>query len=158
MQLMDLVVPEAVLPQLRSVERDEAVVELLDALVAAAAVPAGLREDLLAAMLQRERDSSTGFGKGVALPHAKHDELDRVIVAIGISSTGVDWGSYDRQPVFSVVMVISPKADPEQHLEAMDRLFTNLNHDRFRKWLRQAPDRRAVLDLLEEADASKHAD
>ena len=74
MKLRDFVVDQAVLPQLAAPTRDAALEEMLDALIAAGAVDAKLRTPLFDLLLAREKNGSTGFGKGVAVPHVKHPD------------------------------------------------------------------------------------
>ncbi|MBL0921834.1 MAG: PTS sugar transporter subunit IIA [Phycisphaerales bacterium] len=152
MRLTEIVVPGAVIPALASSERDEVIGELVDALIAAGAAAGIPREELVKAVLEREKRGSTGFGKGVAVPHVKHTSAKKVSLAVGLSPTGVDFNSLDKQPVYSVFLLLSPADNPEEHLKAMEVIFKNLSYDTFRRFLRQASTHAAVMDLLEEAD------
>ncbi|MEM7625657.1 MAG: PTS sugar transporter subunit IIA [Planctomycetota bacterium] len=153
MKLSDFVVNDAILPQLQSAQRDDVVAELVDALIEAGAAPADLRDTLIDEILKREKNGSTGFGKGVAIPHVKHEQIAKVAAAIGISQAGVDYNALDKQPVYSIFMLLSPADQPDQHLHAMENIFANLQNDTFRSFLRQADNHEAVVTLLEEADS-----
>jgi mannitol/fructose-specific phosphotransferase system IIA component (Ntr-type) len=155
MMLRDFVLTDAILPDLSSSQRDEVVAELVDALIEAGAAPKKLRDTLIAEVLKREKNGSTGFGKGVAIPHVKHAEIKKVAAAIGVSQSGVDYNALDKQPVYSIFMLLSPADQPDQHLHAMETIFANLQNDTFRSFLRQADSRDAVLTLLEEADTQQ---
>ncbi len=155
MRLTDIAVPEAIIPTLASTDRDEVISELLDALIAAGAATKAQRKELLDAVLEREKRGSTGFGKGVAVPHVKHTSAKGVSLAIGLSQTGVDFNSLDKQPVYSVFLLLSPADNPEEHLKAMEVIFKNLSYDTFRRFLRQASTKDAVMELLEEADSQQ---
>ena len=120
-------------------------------------MPAGLKETLSAQILKREKNGSTGFGKGVAVPHVKHPDIERMVAAVGVSQRGVEFNALDKQPVFSVFMLISPADKPDQHLHAMESIFANLQNDQFRKFLRQASSRDEVVELLHEADTQQLA-
>ena len=74
------------------------------------------------------------------------------VTAIGQSSAGIDFFSLDKQPVYSVILLISPADDPDKHLQAMESVFKHLQQERFRKFLRQCRSPRQVEDLLSEAD------
>ncbi|MEO1236436.1 MAG: PTS sugar transporter subunit IIA [Planctomycetota bacterium] len=152
MKLSDFVLPDAILPQLRAQSRDEVVTEMVDALVAAGAAPESLRDTLVREVLKREKNGSTGFGKGVAIPHVKHADIKQVAAAVGVSQTGVDYNALDKQPVYSVFMLLSPADQPDQHLHAMENIFANLQNDTFRSFLRQAETHEAIVTLLDEAD------
>ncbi len=155
MKLLDFVVKDAVIASLRSTDRDGVIGELIDALVAAGAAPAALRDDLVKQVLAREKNGSTGFGKGVAVPHVKHEKLASMSAAVGVSQKGVDFKALDKAPVYSIMLLLSPQSRPDEHLQAMEIVFSNLQKDTFRRFLRQADSQQAILDLLEEADSNQ---
>lgn len=155
MKLTEIVNPEAVLPELEATERDDAIVEIIDALVAAGAAKAEHRDALVAAVLERERKGSTGFGRGVAVPHVKHPGVSKMAAGVARSSKGIDFSALDRQPVYSVVLLLSPENSPEDHLKAMEVIFKSLGNETFRRFLRQASTREEIIELLHEADHQK---
>ena len=157
MKLTEIVVTEAIVTQLQAGERDDAISELIDALVKSGAVPDGARDTLVQRVLEREAKGSTGFGKGVAVPHVRHKEATRVAAAIGLSEQGIDFNALDRQPVYSVFLLVSPEDSPDDHLQAMEVIFHNLGKQTFRRFLRQARSVEDVTTLLDEADTQQLA-
>lgn len=155
MKLSDCVVEKAVIPQLASTERDKVITELIDALVQAGSLTKSLRDELIKMIIGREKEGSTGFGKGVAVPHVKHVKIKKMVAAIGVSQKGIDFSALDTAPVYSIVLLLSPKDKPDEHLQVMENIFSNLQNDTFRRFLRQATDVAAVTDLLHEADAQQ---
>lgn len=152
MKLCDIVQRECVITQLETTERDDVVRELVDALVRAGATSKAMRDKLVELVLERERRGSTGFGRGVAVPHVKHASAKKLTAAIGLSRTGVDFNALDKQPVYSIFLLFSPSDNPEAHLKAMEVIFKNLSHETFRRFLRQATTVDEVMALLEESD------
>lgn len=152
MKLTEIVSKGAMVPALKATDRDSAIAELVDALVASGAADKGIRDELVTKVLERERRGSTGFGRGVAVPHVKHKSATRMAAAIGLSVRGIDFNSLDKQPVYSVFLLLSPEDRPEEHLQAMEAIFKNLSKDTFRRLLRQAGSVDDVRALLEEAD------
>lgn len=157
MKLSSLVTDGAIVPQLAAKERDDVITELIDALVASGAADPALRDDLIRCVLDRERKGSTGFGKGVAVPHVKHPSIKAMAAGVGLSPGGVDFNALDKQPVYSVFLLLSPEDKPEDHLHAMEVIFKNLSKDTFRRFLRQASSVADVRTLLEEADQQQIA-
>lgn len=157
MKLTEIVVTDAIVTQLQAGERDDAIAELIDALVKAGAIPQDARETLIQRVLDREAKGSTGFGKGVAVPHVRHKNATRVAAAIGLSEQGIDFNALDRQPVFSVFLLVSPEDSPDDHLQAMEVIFHNLGKQTFRRFLRQARSVEDVTTLLDEADTQQLA-
>ena len=152
MKLQDFVVEEAIVTDLRSTQRDDVIRELVDALLAAGAAPKAMKDELVKHVLDREKHGSTGFGKGAAVPHVKHEKIKKIAAAIGISRGGLDFRALDKAPVYIVILLLSPAAKPQEHLQAMEKVFSNLQNDTFRRFLRQANSLQDVKTLLEEAD------
>lgn len=152
MKLHPLVPEGAIRTPLVAVERDAVIGELVDLLVACGAASARVRDDLIRSVLEREKRGSTGFGRGVAVPHVKHASVKKMTAAVGLSPRGIDFNALDKQPVFSVFLLLSPEDRPEEHLHAMEAIFKSLSKDTFRRFLRQAQTVEEVRTLLDEAD------
>jgi mannitol/fructose-specific phosphotransferase system IIA component (Ntr-type) len=155
MKLRDFIVNEAIQPELKATDRDGAIRELVTALAEANALPADAVDDVVTALVKREQNGSTGFGKGVAVPHAKHPKVVKMVGVLGRSVSGIDFAALDHQPVYSIVLLLSPENQPQQHLQAMNIVFSNLQKDMFRRFLRGSTTREAIIDLLDEADQGK---
>ena len=148
MKLSDIVCIDAVVPDLAASDRDEVIKELVQAISAAGKIPKTRAKDIAAAVVARENEASTGIGKGVAVPHVKHSSVKNVVAAIGCSTTGIDFSSLDKQPAYSVILLLSPENNPDKHLQAMENIFKNLQKDDFRRFLRQAQTAEAIQEVL----------
>jgi PTS system nitrogen regulatory IIA component len=155
MKLKEFIVTEAITPELSASDRDGAIRELVTALATAGALPESAVDEVIAALIKREQNGSTGFGKGVAVPHVKHAKVKKMAGTVGRSINGIDFAALDHQPVYSVFLLLSPDNQPQQHLQAMNIVFSNLQKDTFRRFLRQSTTREAITDLLDEADQGK---
>jgi len=152
MKFEEFVCFEATIPELEAQDRDGAITELVAALVKAGQIPAESGKDVTKAVIKRENEASTGMGKGVAVPHVKHAAAQKVVAAVGHSGAGIDFAALDEQPVYSVILLISPVGNPDKHLQAMENIFRHLQKERFRKFLRQCRAPKQLEDLLKEAD------
>jgi PTS system nitrogen regulatory IIA component len=153
MKLLDLVHPKAIVAELKSQDRNGVIRELVQVLAAAKLIDSEAVEGIVKSIITRERTrGTTGFGKGVAAPHAKIDGLSRVVAAVGRSSQGIDFASLDGELVYGLFLILSPTDEAEQHLRAMDLVFRHLQQERFRKFLRQSDDASKIYDLLKEVD------
>jgi mannitol/fructose-specific phosphotransferase system IIA component (Ntr-type) len=152
MRFDEFVCFEATIPELQATDRDGAITELVAALVNAGKIPSESAKDVTRAVIKRENEASTGMGKGVAVPHVKHPAVKNVLAAAGQSSAGIDFASLDEQPVYSVILLISPVNNPDKHLQAMENVFRHLQKEKFRKFLRQCRTPADLEDLLKEAD------
>lgn len=153
MKLLDLVHPKAIIGELTARDRNGAIRELVQVLAEAGSLPAESVDGTVKSIIARERTrGTTGFGKGVAAPHAKVDTIDRVVAAVGRSGPGIDFTALDGELVHGVFLIVSPADQPEQHLRVMDLVFRNLQQERFRKFLRQSDNAEKIYDLLRETD------
>src|SRR2546429_547917 len=81
MALADLISADQIIPEMKATERWDAIVELMDLLVARGKIKAADRDGILISLKQREETMSTGIGFGIAIPHCSADCLENVIAA-----------------------------------------------------------------------------
>ena len=152
MKFADFICFDATLPNQEIAERDDLIRALVTSLDRAGKLPVGKCDELTQAVIDRENEASTGMGKGIAVPHVKHAAISEVVGVVGICPNGVDFIALDKQPVFSVLLLLSPADNPELHLQAMEGVFKHIQQEKFRRFLRQCDTVEKVKDLLLEAD------
>lgn len=153
MKLLGLVHKDSIVAELKSTDRNGVIRELVQALGDTGRIEADAVDSIVRSILTRERTrGTTGFGKGVAVPHAKVPGMSGVVAAVGRSTAGIDFASLDGQPVHVVFLIVSPDDQPEEHLRAMDLIFRHLQQEKFRKFMRQLDTTAGIYDLLMEAD------
>jgi PTS system nitrogen regulatory IIA component len=152
MKFNEFIVKEAIIADLKGSTRDQVIRELIEALAAAKAIKPTDADVIVKAVIDREKHGSTGFGKGVAVPHVKHAAIKKRVGAIGRSAVGVDFSALDQAPVYTVVLLLSPLESPDGHLHAMENIFRHLQMDTFRRFLRQATTEAQIIELIDEAD------
>src|SRR5436189_6487226 len=109
MKLRDFIVTDSIIAELKATDRDAAIRELVASLASAGALPQDAVEEVVAALIKREQNGSTGFGKGVAVPHTKHPKISKMAATVGRSAAGIDFSALDHQPVYSIVLLLSPE-------------------------------------------------
>jgi len=154
MKFADFVCFDAAIPELQAHDRDGAIAELVSSLDKAGKLGKGNYKEVIRAVTKRENEASTGMGRGIAVPHVKHKAVKDVVAVVGQSSAGIDFSSLDKQPVYSVILLISPVDNADKHLQAMESIFKHLQHEKFRKFLRQCRSISQIEELLREADES----
>lgn len=102
----------------------------------------------LSNLILREKQSSTGIGKGVALPHAHEDSIRRQILAIGISHEGIEFDSVDGEPVHVVAILGTPNKHQKQHMELLAALSRMLQNDTARQALVAARSADEVIEVF----------
>jgi len=155
MKFADFICFEAIIPELEAKDRDGVIAELVSSLNKAGKLGGEDPERISQTIIQREEEASTGIGKGVAVPHVKYPAIENIIATVGQSSAGIDFFALDKQPVYSVILLISPADNPDKHLQAMETIFKYLQQEKFRKFLRQSQSPEQIKDLLGEVDENQ---
>lgn len=108
-------------------------------------------------ILAREAMSSTAVGEGIAIPHAKSEAVAAPSLAAMTVPQGVDYEAMDDEPSDLLFMIAAPN-DGDVHLEVLSRLMTLLMDEDFRAKLMQAPDKKAFLQAIDDAEREKYPD
>ncbi len=82
-------------------------------------------------VLEREKLGTTGIGNGIAYPHCRSEFVDEVMVVCGVLDNSIDWGSIDKLPVDLLFLIVSPKEQPEKHLQALRTISTIITKPNF---------------------------
>lgn len=97
---------------------------------------------------ERERLGSTGFGRGVAIPHARVPGIKRPVAALLRLKEPVDFDAADALPVDLVFGLLSPESAGVAHLHALAAISRIVRDDRTHEALIEAPDAAALYALL----------
>jgi len=152
MRMSDFVVRDAIIPELPATNKEGVIREMVEALRAAGQFRGADLEDIIRAILKREFLGSTGIGRGVAIPHTKHNSVERLIGTVALSNKGIAFDSLDGEPVHVFVLLISPQDRPGDHLRALENVSRSLRDDNFVRALRAATTREEIIALLDRAD------
>lgn len=107
------------------------------------------REQVLEDVYAREAQTSTGVGKGIAIPHAQTAGVSDPSLAFARSETGVDFDSADDEPATLLFMILVPEQSEGVHLEILSTVSRALMHDALREELHAAESPGAVRDALQ---------
>ncbi len=122
---------------------------ILDALAARFAEVYQLdRKAVLTALLERESLGSTGFGRGVAIPHARVASVNRPVATFLRLQTPVDFNAADGAPINFVFGLLSPEAAGAAHLHALAAISRLMRDERMHRALADAPGAEAIYGLL----------
>jgi len=145
MDLSDLIVPEAIIPALKAGSKKQ----LLQIVAEKAAVITALPErDIFDTIFQREKLGSTGVGHGIAIPHGKLADLERIVGVFARLQQPVDFESLDDEPVDLVFLLLAPENIGADHLKALSRIARLLRDGDIVAKLRKSHDTQALYALL----------
>ncbi len=118
MNLTSLLRPERINLDLKAKKKPEVLRELV------LAIRQGDEAELLQqTLLKREELGSTGIGKGIAIPHGRSLLIDKLEMAVGRSTKGVDYDSIDKKPAHLFFLIMAPPQDPgNQYLITLGRV------------------------------------
>jgi fructose-specific phosphotransferase system IIA component len=129
--------------------KEDIIKELVE--IAARSSMARDKEELLAAVLEREKLVTTGVGYGVAFPHAKTRAIKGIIIAFGRSEVGVEFEAMDKKPVHLFFLIAAPEDAIGAHLNVMARLSYVMKSEKNRERLMRAKTAGEVMLILDSA-------
>lgn len=126
--------------------------QLLETLAVLAAEKTGLGEHaVLDALIERERLGTTGVGRGIALPHTRLPQLEKIFCAF-VKTTPVDFEAIDGKLVDLAFLLLVPEEAGADHLKALARLSRLLRDETVADALRQAKTANDIYVLIDQND------
>jgi PTS system nitrogen regulatory IIA component len=149
-KIAELLDPAAIIAELKGPGKNDVLSELADALIAAN--PALHRDEVIRVLLERERLGSTGIGDGIAIPHGKLKNLEKQLIAFGLSRKGIDFDAMDGQPARLFFLLIAPEDAVGIHLKTLARISKLLKASQVRERLQAAVDRQQIHRIIAEEE------
>ncbi|PLS22750.1 PTS sugar transporter subunit IIA [Neptunicoccus cionae] len=114
-------------------------------------------DEVFSALQARENLGTTGVGRGVAIPHARFETLDRIVGLFYRLEKPVNYDSLDRQPVDLIFTLLAPANDSPEHLKALAMVSRTLRSEDNCSKLRANSDPQTLYSILTELTTSKAA-
>ena len=109
-------------------------------------------------VMNREKESSTAVGMGIAIPHGKGDSISKPSLAAAIVPSGVDFDSLDKKPVNLIFLIAAPNSKDNIHLDVLSRLSTLLMDEGFKEKLISSKTKEEFLKNIDKAEKEKFKD
>lgn len=109
-------------------------------------------EDFYNQIIEREKVGSTGIGMGIAIPHARSQALDKIVVAIGLLKTPVNFNSLDGEYVKVVVLVGAPKEQSKEYLGLLSTLARIFRNKKYRESIMDSSTLEELIEAIAELD------
>ncbi len=145
MEMTDLIDPGSVVANLRVNSKKQALQELAKRAAELTAQPERAIFDVL---IERERLGTTGVGNGIAIPHGKLPDLDRLYALFARLETPIDFDAIDEQPVDLICILLAPETAGVYHLKALARVSRLLRDQATCEKLRGSDSADAIHTLL----------
>lgn len=155
MKIEDLLSPDLMIMDLKATTQEEAIKEMADLEVKQDVV--NNEDEFIKSIWAREKESTTGIGDGIAMPHARNKYINRAAVLFAKSPKGIDYNSLDGQPVYLFFMITAPAGADNTHLQALAKLSSLLINPDVVSALKAATKPEEVIDIFKKAEAEKDA-
>jgi PTS system nitrogen regulatory IIA component len=154
MDIADLITPAAVIPNLRATSKKQA---LQDLAKRAAELTGQNERAVFDVLLERERLGTTGVGNGIAIPHGKLPQMERLYGLFARLERPIHFDSIDEQPVDLIFLLLAPETAGADHLKALARVSRLLRDKGVCEKLRGTDNADGLYALLTESPASRAA-
>lgn len=108
------------------------------------------KEDFLENILNREQVGSTGIGMGIALPHARCENIKKIVVAVALLKESINFNSLDGENVKLLVMVGAPKNQGAEYLSLVGTLMRAFRNKKSRDTLLEASNQQELIEAIAE--------
>jgi len=150
MKILDILDKRLIIPQLTSRSKEGVLRELVRVLCQAA--PQMNEDRTVEILLERESLGSTGIGEGMAIPHGKSKEVNKILASFGRSLPGLDFQSLDGKPTHLFFLLLAPENSAGMHLKALAQISRLMKDQAFRKRLMEAKSADEIYSIFSEGD------
>ena len=154
MDVVELLTDKCIVANLKVSSKKQALQELAKR---AARLTGQPERKILDVLVERERLGTTGVGHGIAIPHGKLPELDKLYALFARLETPIDFDSIDEQPVDLICVLLAPETAGADHLKALARVSRLLRDRAICEKLRGAESAEAIHALISESSTSHAA-
>jgi fructose-specific phosphotransferase system IIA component len=152
MKLSDHLTLPLVRVPLMATDKNQAITKLVDTIAEQGLTSNRLQ--LLEAVFERESQRTTGIGRGFAIPHAKTDAVNRLVVAFGRLAEPIDFAAIDGQPVSLIALLASPTNATGIHIQALAKLSRMVTNEPVLDALLSAQSADALYRVITQSDAA----
>lgn len=150
MKIQDVLNKNVMLFDLQATDKEGVINEMVQSLVDNGVVTDF--DTFKTGIMNREAQTSTGLGEGIAMPHSKNEAVKEATVLFAKSNKGVDYASLDGQPTDLFFMIAAPEGANDTHLAALAELSKYLMKPGFADKLRQASNPDEVIATFDEEE------
>lgn len=151
MKIEDLLFKDLMIMDLEANTKETAIDEMVNQLVEKAIIDDA--DVFKEGIMEREAQTSTGLGDGIAMPHSKNSVVNQPAVLFAKSKTGVDFEALDNKPVHLFFMIAVPEGENDLHLQVLAKLARSLVDAIFIADLKKAKSPERILELFNQKEA-----
>lgn len=150
-RLFNFLAEDAIVLNMKSSSKEEAIEELIDVVVARGELAAKDKPAVLKAVMEREKRGSTGLGYGIAVPHVRESpHVSGMTGAFGRSEEGIPFNAVDGSSVHLIFMILGGQGTGDEHAQLLRKLAKLRENEHFLRFLRDAPDVTGAVEVIRE--------
>lgn len=149
-KIFDFLCDKCIIPDLNTKSKEEALANLAKRV--AEIEPALDQDAVLSVLNEREQLGSTGIGGGVAIPHGKLPELDRMLILVGRSPGGIPFDAMDNRPVHIMFLLLAPDKSATPYLKLLAQVSRVLKTQEVHQRIMEASDALSIQKVIKEID------
>lgn len=108
---------------------------------------------LLESLMTREKMGSTGIGNGIAIPHGRLKNKNKVVMVIATTESPIEFDAIDNRPVDIFVALFVPEEQCQQHLSTLQSIAKTFSNKKICKQVRKCQNNRELFQLLQSAES-----
>jgi len=157
MEMRQLFTPDDLVVRFEPADKWDAIRQLVEHMVAIGRLPRASAAAVLDQVLARERSMSTGMERGIAIPHAAVDQVEKVVACMGVIAreSGLDFESIDSQPTRLIVLLVIPRSQKLLHIRTLADVARVLGVDAVRERLIAAATSQEAWESLGAGDTRR---
>ncbi len=128
--------------------KDEVLAQLVKKFIALGLVPGEMEEEVLVALKDREKLTSTGLGYGCAVPHIKTAAVNQINIMYAHCPQGIDFEALDGNPVNFIFMMLAPEKVTDDYLKILSAISALAKDPKARRRLTEARTAEDVMTIL----------
>lgn len=148
LKISKLLKPQAIIMDIKARDKIDAIKELVNYMAEKKMVRD--REEFQTALAKRENLESTGIGDGIAIPHARTNAVDDLLLAFARSQQGVDFSSIDGKPSHIIFLIASPEDKKSEYIVTLAKLSRLLRKQNVRTQLKNANSSEEIMNIIKE--------
>ncbi|MCE2438309.1 MAG: PTS sugar transporter subunit IIA [Candidatus Latescibacteria bacterium] len=146
MKLCDALAIDRIELSLTSSDRDGAIRELIEMIGRSVQLPDP--GSLIGLILEQEAVKTSGVDQHVAIPHARSDDIEGVVAALGISGRGIDFQSLDGQPVHLIFLILSSETSMPAYMSVLSRTARIFEGEEIRRQVLGAASADEIMEII----------
>ncbi|MCP4754347.1 MAG: PTS sugar transporter subunit IIA [Proteobacteria bacterium] len=146
MNLSDYLVESGISMDLTGKDKDEILTNLVGILGKTATI--NDTSAIVKMLVEREKLKTTGIGSGIAIPHCKSPEVNKVHIVIGLSKNGIDFEALDEKPANFFFLLVAPEDAGSEHLKASAKIVRLIRDTTVREDLLKLKTSKEVIDYI----------